>query len=136
MTGNDLLPVTVLKRKAVVYVRQSTPGQVQNNLESQRRQYDLVEEARRRGFVQVEVIDDDLGRSASGMVASLVSIGSSPGCAPVRSVPSCASTPRGWRAMAATGTTCWSCAAWSRLGSLTWMASTTRVVPMIGCCWA
>jgi hypothetical protein len=36
MTGNDLLPVTVLKRKAVVYVRQSTPGQVQNNLESQR----------------------------------------------------------------------------------------------------
>ncbi len=26
MTGNDLLPVTVLKRKAVVYVRQSTPG--------------------------------------------------------------------------------------------------------------
>ncbi|MFC7462380.1 recombinase family protein, partial [Hydrogenophaga defluvii] len=42
---------------------------VQNNLESQRRQYDLVEEARRRGFAQVEVIDDDLGRSASGMVA-------------------------------------------------------------------
>ncbi|WP_255249897.1 recombinase family protein [Polaromonas sp. AET17H-212] len=36
---------------------------------SQRRQYDLVEEARHRGFVQVEVIDDDLGRSAIGMVA-------------------------------------------------------------------
>ena len=42
---------------------------MQTNLESQRRQYDLVEEARRRGFLQVEVIDDDLGRSASGMVA-------------------------------------------------------------------
>ena len=69
MANTDLLPATVLRRKAVVYVRQSTQTQVQNNLESQRRQYDLVEEARRRGFVQVEVIDDDLGRSASGLVA-------------------------------------------------------------------
>src|SRR2546426_8006685 len=65
----DLLPATVLRRKAVVYVRQSTQAQVQTNLESQRRQYDLVDVARRRGFAQVEVIDDDLGRSASGMVA-------------------------------------------------------------------
>lgn len=65
----DLLPATVLRRKAVVYVRQSTPTQVQTNLESQRRQYDLVEEARRRGFVNIEVIDDDLGRSASGTMA-------------------------------------------------------------------
>jgi len=69
MTAADLLPATVLKRKAVVYVRQSTQTQVQTNLESQRRQYDLVNEARRRGFVNVEVIDDDLGRSASGTVA-------------------------------------------------------------------
>src|SRR5436309_2521947 len=64
----EILPAALLKRKAVVYVRQSTQTQVQTNLESQRRQYDLVEEARRRGFAQVEVIDDDLGRSASGMV--------------------------------------------------------------------
>lgn len=69
MANTELLPTTVLRRKAVVYVRQSTQTQVQNNLESQRRQYDLVEEARRRGFVHIEVIDDDLGRSASGMVA-------------------------------------------------------------------
>ena len=69
MSNSDLLPAAVLRRKAVVYVRQSTQTQVQTNLESQRRQYDLVEEARRRGFAQVEVIDDDLGRSASGMVA-------------------------------------------------------------------
>jgi excisionase family DNA binding protein len=68
MASNDLLPTAVLKRKAVVYVRQSCQSQVQNNLESRRRQYDLVEEARRRGFRDVEVIDDDLGRSASGMV--------------------------------------------------------------------
>ena len=69
MTNADPLPPTVLSRKAVVYVRQSTQTQVQVHLESQRRQYDLVDEARRRGFREVEVIDDDLGRSASGTVA-------------------------------------------------------------------
>ena len=35
MTGYDLLPASVLKRKAVVYVRQSTQSQVMTNLESQ-----------------------------------------------------------------------------------------------------
>jgi DNA invertase Pin-like site-specific DNA recombinase len=69
MTNADPLPSTVLGRKAVVYVRQSTQTQVQVHLESQRRQYDLVDEARRQGFRDVEVIDDDLGRSASGTVA-------------------------------------------------------------------
>jgi excisionase family DNA binding protein len=69
MTSADLLPAAVLKRKAVVYVRQSTQAQVQSNLESQRRQYELVDIARQRGFRDIEVIDDDLGRSASGMVA-------------------------------------------------------------------
>jgi DNA invertase Pin-like site-specific DNA recombinase len=69
MTTHDgLLPATVVQRKAVVYVRQSTPQQVQSNLESQRRQYELVEVARRRGFTNVDVIDDDLGRSAGGAV--------------------------------------------------------------------
>jgi DNA invertase Pin-like site-specific DNA recombinase len=69
MTTHDtLLPAAVLQRKAVVYVRQSTPQQVQSNLESQRRQYELVEVARRRGFTDIEVIDDDLGRTASGTV--------------------------------------------------------------------
>src|SRR3954463_4327124 len=69
MTGADPLPPAVLKRKAVVYVRQSTPAQVESNLESQRRQYELVDVARRRGFRDVEVIDDDLGRSAGGATA-------------------------------------------------------------------
>ena len=69
MTSAELLPPAVLKRKAVVYIRQSTQAQVQTNLESQRRQYDLVDVARQRGFRDIEVIDEDLGRSASGMVA-------------------------------------------------------------------
>jgi len=65
----ELLPAPLLQRKAVVYVRQSTQSQVMTNLESQQRQYDLVDIARQRGFIDVEVIDDDLGRSASGTVA-------------------------------------------------------------------
>ena len=69
MRASDPLPRSVLTRKAVVYVRQSTPTQVRDNLESQRRQYHLVDVARQHGFAQVDVIDDDLGLSAGGMVA-------------------------------------------------------------------
>ena len=68
MTGGDALPPAILQRKAVVYVRQSTQAQVETNLEGRRRQYELADLARRKGFRAVEVIDDDLGRSASGMV--------------------------------------------------------------------
>ncbi len=55
-----------LARRACVYIRQSTPGQVQHNLESQRRQYGLVDRARALGWQDIEVIDDDLGISGSG----------------------------------------------------------------------
>ena len=55
-----------LARQAVVYVRQSTAFQVTQNLESQRRQYALTERASRLGWSDVEVIDDDLGRSGAG----------------------------------------------------------------------
>ena len=61
MSNVELIPTQILKRKAVVYVRQSTQSQVINNLESQRRQYDLVDIARQHGFIDVAVIDDDLG---------------------------------------------------------------------------
>jgi DNA invertase Pin-like site-specific DNA recombinase len=56
-----------LSRRALVYVRQSTATQVVSNLESQRRQYDLAQRARDLGFRDVQVIDDDLGRSGSGL---------------------------------------------------------------------
>jgi len=61
-----VLPPALLQRQAIVYVRQSTQTQVMVNLESQRRQYDLVETARGYGFASVDIIDDDLGVSASG----------------------------------------------------------------------
>jgi DNA invertase Pin-like site-specific DNA recombinase len=56
------------ERIAVIYVRQSTQYQVANNLESQRRQYDLDTRAKELGFAQVRTIDDDLGRSGTGLV--------------------------------------------------------------------
>jgi len=56
-----------LAREAIVYVRQSTVDQVNNNVESRRRQYGLVERARQLGWAEVSVIDDDLGRSGSGV---------------------------------------------------------------------
>jgi DNA invertase Pin-like site-specific DNA recombinase len=55
-----------LARSAFVYVRQSTAYQVVNNLESQRRQYALVERARQLGWDDVQVVDDDLGKSGGG----------------------------------------------------------------------
>jgi DNA invertase Pin-like site-specific DNA recombinase len=56
-----------LRLRAVVYVRQSTPRQVQHNQESTRRQYQLAERARQMGWSapQVDVIDDDLGLSGA-----------------------------------------------------------------------
>jgi excisionase family DNA binding protein len=56
-----------LARQAIVYIRQSTADQVANNLESQRRQYNLPERARHLGWSDVAVIDDDLGRSGGGI---------------------------------------------------------------------
>jgi DNA invertase Pin-like site-specific DNA recombinase len=56
-----------LARGAIVYVRQSSPGQVVEHTESRRRQYALADSARSLGFAPVAVIDDDLGRSGSGL---------------------------------------------------------------------
>ena len=56
-----------LARRAYVYIRQSTLDQVQNNRESHRRQYALADRARELGWEDVEVIDDDLGRSGAGI---------------------------------------------------------------------
>jgi DNA invertase Pin-like site-specific DNA recombinase len=65
---NPKLTPDRLRRRAIVYIRQSTPGQLIHNQESKRRQYGLVNQARELGFPEVIVIDDDLGRSGSGLV--------------------------------------------------------------------
>src|ERR1700686_4843579 len=57
-----------LERKAILYVRQSSVYQVNNNLESQKLQYAMQERLRQLGWREVEIVDEDLGRSASGTV--------------------------------------------------------------------
>jgi DNA invertase Pin-like site-specific DNA recombinase len=58
----------VIKMARCASIRQSTPIQVVHNLESQRRQYGLAEYARQLGFHDVVTIDEDLGKSGSGLV--------------------------------------------------------------------
>ena len=64
--GTKLQP-THLQRTAIVYVRQSSAAQVENNRESTQRQYALVERAAALGWQrdQISVIDDDLGMSGA-----------------------------------------------------------------------
>src|SRR5215469_7255362 len=57
-----------LERKALLYVRQSSAYQVHNNLESQKLQYAMQERLHHLGWREVEVVDEDWGRSASGAV--------------------------------------------------------------------
>jgi len=58
-----------LERKAILYVRQSSAYQVTHNLESQKLQYAMEERLRQLGWHEIEVVDEDLGRSAAGTVA-------------------------------------------------------------------
>ena len=67
MSNSELVRATHLARKAVVYVRQSTPSQVLTNQESLRLQYALKKRATDLGWhsEDVEVVDADLGQTGS-----------------------------------------------------------------------
>jgi DNA invertase Pin-like site-specific DNA recombinase len=64
---SELVKPTHLARRAVVYIRQSTPGQVENNQESLRLQYALRQRASELGWheADIDVIDADLGLSGA-----------------------------------------------------------------------
>ena len=64
---SELIKPVHLARKAVVYIRQSTPHQVVSNQESLRLQYALRQRARELGWheADVDVIDADLGLSGA-----------------------------------------------------------------------
>ena len=64
---SELIQLAHLKRKAVVYIRQSTPHQVVSNQESLRLQYALSQRARDLGWheADIDVIDADLGLSGA-----------------------------------------------------------------------
>jgi DNA invertase Pin-like site-specific DNA recombinase len=55
-------------RKAMLYVRQSSAYQVNHNLESRRLQYAMQDRLHHLGWREIEVVDEDLGRSAAGTV--------------------------------------------------------------------
>jgi len=57
-----------LERKAILYVRQSSAHQVLHNRESGALQYAMRDRLTALGFIEIEVIDEDLGRSAAGGV--------------------------------------------------------------------
>ena len=96
-------------RRACVYIRQSTPGQVKHNRESQRRKYGLVDRARALGWQDIDVIDDDLGISASGTRRAGFDQLLRAVCAG-QVARSSALTRRGWPAMAGSGIRCWNSA--------------------------
>src|SRR5689334_17683689 len=70
---SELVTARHLGRKAVVYIRQSTPQQVLSNQESLRLQYALRQRARELGWCEadIEIIDSDLGRIFSYDVTRL-----------------------------------------------------------------
>lgn len=69
MSDNPKITMDHLRRCAVVYVRQSSSTQVENNRESTARQYHLAERAVDLGWPResVKVFDEDLGISGSGL---------------------------------------------------------------------
>jgi DNA invertase Pin-like site-specific DNA recombinase len=68
MTDPSKIKPSHTQRAAYVYIRQSSPGQVEHNRESTARQYALADRACQLGWAreQVVLIDEDLGLSGSG----------------------------------------------------------------------
>ena len=66
--SSDKIKSHHLDRKAILYVRQSSTYQVTNNIESQKLQYAMQERLPHLGWQEIDIIDDDLGRSAAGTV--------------------------------------------------------------------
>jgi len=67
MYSSEVITPQHLTRKAVIYIRQSTPHQALSHQESLRLQYALTEHAQALGWSPeaIEVVDTDLGHSAA-----------------------------------------------------------------------
>lgn len=65
---NEKITQEHLNRGACIYIRQSTYHQVRQNHQGRQRQYDLKERALALGFCDVKIIDDDQGKTGSGLV--------------------------------------------------------------------
>ena len=114
--SSDKIGLQHRARKAMLYVRQSSAHQVQHNGESRLLQYAMRERLAHLGWSQIEVVDEDLGRSAAG---GTTRAGFERMVAEVCLGPRWAPSPRGRslasRATAATGSSSSRCAAsWTR----------------------
>ncbi|MGA7954342.1 MAG: recombinase family protein [Gloeobacterales cyanobacterium] len=69
MLTTELVTAHHLNRKAIIYIRQSSPHQMLSNQESLRLQYALRKQALELGWAeaQVEVIDHDLGQTGASI---------------------------------------------------------------------
>jgi hypothetical protein len=105
-----------LERKAILYVRQSSTYQVMHNQESRLLQYAMRERLHELGWGEIEVIDDDLGRSAIGAVSGagfqpmvaevcLGKVGASPP-GKCRASPATAATGNSWSRCAGSSIPC------------------------------
>jgi DNA invertase Pin-like site-specific DNA recombinase len=65
---NEKIRAQHVERKAIIYIRQSSAYQVTHDVESQKLQGAMQDRVRQLGWREIEVIDEDLGRSASGSV--------------------------------------------------------------------
>ena len=132
---NPKISADHLKRRAIVYVRQSSPGQVIHNQESQRRQYGLADHARQLGFQRVEIttrILDALDPARSNVLGSSISLRKS---ARERLAPYFASRLPAWPVTVETGIISSNSAAWCVPLSSIQTVSTIQASSMIGSCW-
>ena len=114
MSDTSKVKPTHTQRAAVIYVRQSSPAQVENNRESTERQYALVQRAIDLGWPreQVTIIDEDLGVSGDGIAKRAGFAQLTADVALRQGRASCsASRSRAWRATTPTGIACSICAA-------------------------
>lgn len=66
---NEKIKPRHLERKAVLYIRQSSLSQVLRNEESRRLQYGMRQQLSEMGWHEIEVVDEDIGKSAAGTMA-------------------------------------------------------------------
>jgi DNA invertase Pin-like site-specific DNA recombinase len=66
---SEKITIKHLQRKAVLYIRQSSPYQVVHHTEGRRLQYTMQERLAQLGWKEIEVLDEDLGQTASGVEA-------------------------------------------------------------------
>jgi len=137
MTDPSKIKPSHTQRAAYIYVRQSTPGQVEHNRESTARQYALADRACQLGWPkeQVMIIDEDLGLSGSStdkrsLFARLTSEVTLAHVGIVLGLEVLA-----WPETMRIGIVCWNSVASPTRSSATTMVCTILRCSTIDCCW-